>query len=170
DGWWPFKFGVIALMPSCKGDVVCDYHGTYISEAEGKLRPQSGYLFFFRDKCDRGMCIDATAFPCACHPDIETYGTILFIALKDITVGEELLWDYGCFFSFFLTTSEGLQVLSCGCGTLASSQPYRRRECQVVLNTAFLSALQRSENTQIVCVQFFSQCVAAKGPAAYFTG
>ncbi|XP_039454377.1 uncharacterized protein LOC120433003 [Oreochromis aureus] len=114
--------GVIALMPFHKGDIVCDYHGTYISEAEGKRRPQSGYLFFFRDECDRGMCIDATAFPCACHPDIETYGrrmnhsrknpnikpqkftmnfpagpqeTILFIALKDITVGEELLWDYG---------------------------------------------------------------------------
>lgn len=66
--------GVIALMPFCKGDVVCNYHGTYISEAEGKRRPQLGYLFFFRDKCDRGMCIDATAFPCACLPDIETYG------------------------------------------------------------------------------------------------
>uniref|UniRef100_A0A3Q2WPW0 SET domain-containing protein n=1 Tax=Haplochromis burtoni TaxID=8153 RepID=A0A3Q2WPW0_HAPBU len=114
--------GVIALMPFHKGDIVCDYHGTYITEAEGKRRPQSGYLFFFRDECDRGMCIDATAFPCACHPDIDTYGrrmnhsrknpnikpqkftmnfpagpqeTILFIALKDIAVGEEVLWDYG---------------------------------------------------------------------------
>uniref|UniRef100_A0A3B4H713 SET domain-containing protein n=1 Tax=Pundamilia nyererei TaxID=303518 RepID=A0A3B4H713_9CICH len=78
--------GVIALMPFCKGDVVCNYHGTYISEAEEKRRPQLGYLFFFRGKCDRGMCINATAFPCE---------TILFIALKDIAVGEELLWDNG---------------------------------------------------------------------------
>ncbi|XP_039864208.1 uncharacterized protein LOC120719233 [Simochromis diagramma] len=72
-GEWKGK-GVIALMPFCKGDVVCNYHGTYISEAEEKRRPQLGYLFFFRGKCDRGMCINATAFPCACLPDIETYG------------------------------------------------------------------------------------------------
>lgn len=68
------------------------------------------------------MCIDATSFPCVCHPDKDTYGrrmnhsrknpnvkpqkytmnspdgpreTILFIAQRDIRVGEELLWDYG---------------------------------------------------------------------------
>ncbi|XP_026157011.1 uncharacterized protein LOC113127041 isoform X2 [Mastacembelus armatus] len=114
--------GVIALMPFTKGDVICDYHGVLMSEAEGKQRQQSGYLFFFKGEGGRGMCIDATAFPCLCHPDKNTYGrrlnhsrkkpnvkpqkytmnfpdgprdAILFVALRNIKVGEELMWDYG---------------------------------------------------------------------------
>uniref|UniRef100_A0A3Q0QU21 Uncharacterized protein n=1 Tax=Amphilophus citrinellus TaxID=61819 RepID=A0A3Q0QU21_AMPCI len=46
-------------------DVICNYHGILISEAEEKQRPQSGYLFFFKGERARGMCIDASGFPCA---------------------------------------------------------------------------------------------------------
>lgn len=111
--------GVIALMPFNKGDVVCDYHGTCITKAAGNQRRQSGSLFFYRDECHRA---DATASPCACHLHKDSYGrhmnhcqrnpnvkpqrftmnfpagpreSVLFIALRDIVVGEELLWDYG---------------------------------------------------------------------------
>ncbi|XP_039464967.1 uncharacterized protein LOC116331962 isoform X3 [Oreochromis aureus] len=111
--------GVIALMPFNKGDVVCDYHGTCITKAAGNRRRQSGSLFFYRDECHRA---DATASPCACHLHKDSYGrhinhcqrnpnvrpqrftmnfpagpreSVLFIALRDIAVGEELLWDYG---------------------------------------------------------------------------
>lgn len=111
--------GVIALMPFNKGDVVCDYHGTCITKAAGNQRRQSGSLFFYRDECHRA---DATASPCACHLHKDSYGrhmnhcqrnpnvkpqrftmnfpagpreSVLFIALRDIAVGEELLWDYG---------------------------------------------------------------------------
>ncbi|CAI5657298.1 unnamed protein product [Oreochromis niloticus] len=111
--------GVIALMPFNKGDVVCDYHGTCITKASGNRRRQSGSLFFYRDECHR---VDATASPCACHLHKDSYGrqinhcqrnpnvrpqrftmnfpagpreSVLFIALRDIAVGEELLWDYG---------------------------------------------------------------------------
>lgn len=111
--------GVIALMPFNKGDVVCDYHGTCITKAAGNQRRQSGSLFFYRDECHRA---DGTASPCACHLHKDSYRrhmnhcqrnpnvkpqrftmnfpagpreSVLFIALRDIVVGEELLWDYG---------------------------------------------------------------------------
>ncbi|KAK7918718.1 hypothetical protein WMY93_010002 [Mugilogobius chulae] len=67
-------------------------------------------------------CVDATDFPCPCHPTMETFGrrmnhsrknpnvkprvqdlqfpegektVIVFYAPRDISPGEELLWDYG---------------------------------------------------------------------------
>ncbi|KAK5900159.1 hypothetical protein CesoFtcFv8_009562 [Champsocephalus esox] len=99
-----------------KGDVVCDYHGTLMSDAEGRGREDSIYRFFFKE-----LCIDASS-RCDCHPEVETYGRFLnhsrkrpnlkpkrfdltfpdgprellvFLALQNIKVGEELLWDYG---------------------------------------------------------------------------
>lgn len=117
-----FFTGVITLLPFRKGDPVCDYHGTIISKAEGNKKPQTGYMFFFKEEHGKGLCIDATASPCVCHPHKETFGriinhsrknpnvkpqvynmntpngpqkTLLFIALRDIRVGEELLFDYG---------------------------------------------------------------------------
>ncbi|KAI4797379.1 hypothetical protein KUCAC02_025108, partial [Chaenocephalus aceratus] len=108
--------GVVATCPMDKGDVVCDYHGTLISVAEGRRREDSIYRFFFKE-----LCIDASS-RCDCHPEVETYGRFLnhsrkhpnlkakrfdltfpdgprellvFVALQSIKVGEELLWDYG---------------------------------------------------------------------------
>ncbi|KAJ4921925.1 hypothetical protein JOQ06_022189 [Pogonophryne albipinna] len=108
--------GVVATCPMDKGDVVCDYHGTLISQAEGRLREDSIYRFFFQE-----FCIDALS-RCDCHPEVDTYGRFLnhsrkrpnlkakrfdltfpdgprpvlvFLAMHNIKVGEELLWDYG---------------------------------------------------------------------------
>ncbi|KAI4795972.1 hypothetical protein KUCAC02_029520 [Chaenocephalus aceratus] len=47
-------------------DVVCDYHGTLISVAEGHRRGDSIYRFFFKE-----LCIDASS-RCDCHPEVET--------------------------------------------------------------------------------------------------
>ncbi|KAI4800293.1 hypothetical protein KUCAC02_013338 [Chaenocephalus aceratus] len=43
--------GVVATCPMDKGDVVCDYHGTLISVAEGHRRDDSIYRFFFKELC-----------------------------------------------------------------------------------------------------------------------
>ncbi|KAI4798096.1 hypothetical protein KUCAC02_023590 [Chaenocephalus aceratus] len=109
--------GVVATMPFSKGEVVCDYHGELISNSVGNQREQSGYLFFFGKR----FCIDATTFPCGCHPEQDTFGRMLnhsrhnpnvrakkvkvtfpdgprdalvFLARRNIRVGEELMWDY----------------------------------------------------------------------------
>ncbi|KAJ4924030.1 hypothetical protein JOQ06_000272 [Pogonophryne albipinna] len=116
-GLWGEKGkGVVATCPMDKGDVVCDYHGTLISQAEGRRREDSIYRFFFQE-----LCIDASS-RCDCHPEVDTYGRFLnhsrkrpnlkpkrfdltfpdgprpvlvFFAMQNIKVGEELLWDYG---------------------------------------------------------------------------
>ncbi|KAF1376243.1 hypothetical protein PFLUV_G00208810 [Perca fluviatilis] len=114
--------GVVATMPFQHLQVLCDYHGEVISAAEGNRRQQSGYLFFFRAEGGARLCIDATASPCACHQGMDIFGrrlnhsrsnpnarakkvtlrypdgpkeAVIFVALRDISVGEELLWDYG---------------------------------------------------------------------------
>ena len=82
-----------------------------------RLNDRAGYLFFFRD-----LCIDAQTFPCDCHPDMDTVGrrikhsskkanlkplhcvlrvdgedrdVILFKAIENIKVDEELKYDFG---------------------------------------------------------------------------
>ncbi|XP_016107834.1 N-lysine methyltransferase SETD8-like [Sinocyclocheilus grahami] len=119
--------GVIATMEFKRNQVVCDYHGEVVSKQEGERRLETltgepSYLFFFKGKGGKPLCIDAQKFPCDCHPDQETYGRrmnhshsknnvrpqrvslkfldgprecVLFFALRDIAVSEELLWDYG---------------------------------------------------------------------------
>uniref|UniRef100_A0A671KIN9 SET domain-containing protein n=1 Tax=Sinocyclocheilus anshuiensis TaxID=1608454 RepID=A0A671KIN9_9TELE len=116
---WPLR--------ALRGKVVCDYHGEVVSKQEGERRLETltgepSYLFFFKGKGGKPLCIDAQKFPCDCHPDQETYGRrmnhscsknsvrpqrvslkfldgprecVLFFALQDIAVSEELLWDYG---------------------------------------------------------------------------
>ncbi len=94
-------------------------------EGERRLETLTGeqsYLFFFKGKGGEPLCIDAQKFPCDCHPDKDTFGRrmnhsrrrnnvrprrvslncpegprecVLFFALRDIAVNEELLWDYG---------------------------------------------------------------------------
>lgn len=67
-------------MPFLKGDVVCDYHGTLVSESEGRKRMeripegQMCYLFFFRGQLGEKLCIDSQTFPCKCHPGKDTFG------------------------------------------------------------------------------------------------
>ncbi|XP_036376492.1 uncharacterized protein LOC118772334 [Megalops cyprinoides] len=117
--------GVVATRPFSKGDIVCDYHGKVITADKGRAMMQDldevGHLFFFKSG-QRNLCIDAQTFPCECHPNADTVGrrikhsskranlkplrcvlkvdgedtdVILFKALKDIRVDEELKFDYG---------------------------------------------------------------------------
>uniref|UniRef100_A0AAV2MGE9 SET domain-containing protein n=1 Tax=Knipowitschia caucasica TaxID=637954 RepID=A0AAV2MGE9_KNICA len=115
--------GVVTELPRRKNDVICDYHGLNMPSSQGKKLLQSGYVLFFKDSAGKSLCVDATQFPCSCHPTLDTYGrrlnhsrkkpnvapkvhnlnlanlgkcaVILFHALRDIEAGEELLWDYG---------------------------------------------------------------------------
>ncbi|KAJ8365120.1 hypothetical protein SKAU_G00139510 [Synaphobranchus kaupii] len=117
-----YRIGVIATVPFHKGQVVCDYPRSLISEAEGNRRHQSGYLLFFKGDTGERLCIDGTTSPCACHPHLDTCGrrlnhskmscnvspknvtlnlpdgpkdVVLFLSRGRIEVGEEHLWDYG---------------------------------------------------------------------------
>ncbi|XP_041833569.1 N-lysine methyltransferase KMT5A-like [Melanotaenia boesemani] len=82
---------------------------------------QMGYSFFFKAG-SADLCVDAHDAPCSCHPDMETFGrllnhsrknpnvrpvnclvqfpegpqhVILFKAMRDLQVNEELLFNYG---------------------------------------------------------------------------
>ena len=108
--------GVLATDLFTKGDVVCDYHGTLLSGNEGRhlytRQPPDamGYMMFFKHsgKC---YCIDATREDgtygrlinhSRLHPNIlgvpANYGgnvRVMFVCMRDIHPGEELLYDYG---------------------------------------------------------------------------
>ncbi|XP_044129685.1 histone-lysine N-methyltransferase set-1-like [Bufo gargarizans] len=108
-----------------KGDLVCDYHGVLMDGKEGEEVQRSitdgkCYIYFFRHQ-EKRMCVNATKAPCDCHPDMSsTFGrlinhsrkranlkplvkctpegrvpVILFEAMKDLSPGTELFFDYG---------------------------------------------------------------------------
>lgn len=86
-----------------------------------ELSHEPCYIFFF-EGFGAKLCIDSQKSPCDCHPDQDTYGRRLnhsrsnpnvkprvfrlplpggtrchplFLAVKDINVNEEIVWDYG---------------------------------------------------------------------------
>ena len=72
--------------PIQKGSVVCDYHGKHLPKREGETRlagyedheTEGNYILFYKDpKSSKGMCIDACAHHCECHPDIDTFGRLV---------------------------------------------------------------------------------------------
>nr|XP_046192103.1 uncharacterized protein LOC124020853 isoform X3 [Oncorhynchus gorbuscha] len=89
---------------------------------EATENDEMGFLYFYKDSSGKTYCIDAKTVPCPCHPEMDTVGRrinhsrkrsniksqlqqleedgnvwniILFIALRDIQVQQELLFDYG---------------------------------------------------------------------------
>ncbi|KAL7825014.1 hypothetical protein SRHO_G00342260 [Serrasalmus rhombeus] len=115
--------GVLVTRPFALGEVVCDYHGKVVSRQEGlathtaTAEKESGYMFFYNSG-QVARCIDAHEEECPCHPGMCTFGrlinhsskkanlrprlysvdgkdVILFIAIRNIKVQEELLFDYG---------------------------------------------------------------------------
>ncbi|KAJ8015846.1 hypothetical protein DPEC_G00000600 [Dallia pectoralis] len=74
---------VMATRIFQKDEVVCDYHGTQISKAEGTKRLMAtdqdamGYIFFYRNSRGQARCIDAQTVLCPCHPDRATYGRLI---------------------------------------------------------------------------------------------
>lgn len=99
------------------GGIITAEEGRKIMES---VSTEMGDLFFF--KSDRqDLCVDAQTIPCPCHPSLDTVGrrikhskkscnlkprhckmkfpdgerhVILFLATKDISVNEELLYDH----------------------------------------------------------------------------
>lgn len=101
------------------GEVVTAMEGEKILKS---TQDNNNYYLFFFSSGEKKLCIDAQTFPCKCHPDIETIGrklnhsrknpnvkpvhclmqfpegekdVILFRAMKDIPVDEEIRFDYG---------------------------------------------------------------------------
>ncbi|XP_044143056.1 uncharacterized protein LOC122932613 isoform X2 [Bufo gargarizans] len=100
-----------------KGDVVCDYHGV-LMDVQKTLKDDEGCLFF--SVKGKKMCLNATKAPCGCHPHMpSTFGrlvkhsckkdnlkavleyvqdgkvpVILFEAVKDLSPGTELFFNY----------------------------------------------------------------------------
>ncbi|XP_056441388.1 uncharacterized protein LOC130378769 isoform X1 [Gadus chalcogrammus] len=99
---------------------------------------ETGYIFFFRNSKGQSLCIDAHSDRCHCHPDKRTFGrllnhskknsnikplhcvvdkdgemkdVILFIATKDLPVGEEVLFDYGVNKKYFNNEGSDLDWL-----------------------------------------------------------
>lgn len=70
--------GVFTTRKFWCGEVVCDYHGCIVTHQEGlriysqAKERQPGYMFFFKDRNNRSMCIDAHEDQCACHPQQPT--------------------------------------------------------------------------------------------------
>nr|XP_055062938.1 uncharacterized protein LOC129445994 [Misgurnus anguillicaudatus] len=113
------------------GKVITGAEGRKMIES---IQGDMGYLFFFRDG-EQDLCVDAETFPCECHPTENTMGrrinhsskranlmpvhcrinfpegrkyVILFKAIRDIRICEELLFDYGVKRSSF--RGEGLNL------------------------------------------------------------
>ncbi|XP_039509529.1 uncharacterized protein LOC120464212 [Pimephales promelas] len=106
------------IVCDCHGKVIPAAQGRAMVQAQ---HDEAGYMFFFKAG-KRDLCVDAQTFPCECHPGKDTVGrrinhstkapnlkpfhcrlrvngedkdVILFRALKDISVGVELRFDYG---------------------------------------------------------------------------
>lgn len=71
---------VVTTRKFQKGEVVCDYHGTIVTAAEGKemmktlSKEEMGCFFFFKNSQGKKLCMHAQTFPCHCHPDRDTFG------------------------------------------------------------------------------------------------
>ncbi|KAM9492395.1 uncharacterized protein ACWYII_004282 isoform 2-T2 [Salvelinus alpinus] len=97
---------------------------------------EMGFLYFYKESSGKTYCIDAKTVPCPCHPEMDTIGRrinhsrkrsnikgqlqqleedgnvwniILFIALRDIQVQQELLFDYGVSRKCFVGEGEDLE-------------------------------------------------------------
>ncbi|KAK1166325.1 hypothetical protein AOXY_G12936 [Acipenser oxyrinchus oxyrinchus] len=89
---------------------------------QDSAKDEMGYLFFYTNTTGQKCCMDARTVPCPCHPELDTFGqrinhskkkpnlkpvlknwkidntvqdVIIFIATRDLAVGEELLFAYG---------------------------------------------------------------------------
>lgn len=115
--------GLFATRVIDEGDIVCDYHGTFLSKKEGHDRFQqitADNYYFFQFK--HGW-FDAQSDSCECHPGMKTKGrkinhskagpnlkpiackmqleadkekahVILFRATKRVDAGEQFFYDY----------------------------------------------------------------------------
>ncbi|XP_071210909.1 uncharacterized protein [Salvelinus alpinus] len=105
---------------------------------EATENDEMGFLYFYKESSGKTYCIDAKTVPCPCHPEMDTIGRrinhsrkrsnikgqlqqleedgnvwkiILFIALRDIQVQQELLFDYGVSRKCFVGEGEDLEWL-----------------------------------------------------------
>uniref|UniRef100_A0A8C9Y1Q3 SET domain-containing protein n=1 Tax=Sander lucioperca TaxID=283035 RepID=A0A8C9Y1Q3_SANLU len=104
--------GVVATMPFQAGDVVCDYHGELVTEAEGRQRqshvPDGTDMYFFYFKSHNGARMLRLALPFSGGlRDI-----MIFVATRNVTVKEELTWDYGVRQSSFGGEGRNLEWLN----------------------------------------------------------
>lgn len=110
--------GLIAMRPFLRGEFVVEYKGDLVEYAEAVRREAEyakdnsigSYMYFFKYQ-ERRMCVDATAetpfkgrllnhsvLRPNLKPKVLDFGHFICVglyAMKDIKMGEELLYDYG---------------------------------------------------------------------------
>jgi SET domain-containing protein len=109
--------GLFAATDISKGTRIIEYTGEKIFKRESRRRLEAGnaYIFHLNYRYDiDGQTFENTAryINHSCNPNCEIekmHGTIWIVALRDITGGEELSYNYGY-------DSERYQENPCNCG------------------------------------------------------
>lgn len=141
--------GVFAIEPISKGEVV-QIKGGHILEAR-ELDELSDHLQNSEITISDGMHLAATNqheyehvmlyLNHSCEPNVGLNGNIVFVAMRDISAGEELTVDYAMF------DDHDDEVMTCCCGskscrTKITGQDWRRPDLQQRYGSYFSSYLQ----------------------------
>jgi SET domain-containing protein len=128
--------GLFAIEPIQKGEIVC-IKGGYIfdrkrlHEVSRSLGPaeiqiaEDLFIGPLKEEEREGSMIFSNH---SCDPNIGVQGQIVFIAMRDISAGEELTHDWAM-------TDDDAYVMECNCGTVncrkvITGQDWRRKELQ----------------------------------------
>jgi len=106
--------GMFAVKPIAKGEVVAVYGGIIVPKKDIELhRKKLGAI--------RGAQIDEDFFICAtevkgglfnhsCEPNLGYKNTIIIVAMEDVPIGKELVFDYGM-------SETNFEPYACTCGS-----------------------------------------------------
>lgn len=106
--------GMFATEPIAKGDIVAVFGGIIVPKADiEKYREKIGAI--------RGIQISEDFFICptekkeglfnhSCQPNLGYTNTIIIVAIEDIPIGKELLFDYGM-------SETNFKPYTCNCGS-----------------------------------------------------
>lgn len=128
--------GLFAVEPIKSGEIVC-IKGGYIFNSEtlhqiaetlGPAEIQIGEDLFIGPLTDQEREGSMIFSNHSCEPNIGVQGQIVFVALRDIAVGEELTHDWA-------TTDDDDYEMECRCGAascrkIITGQDWRRKELQ----------------------------------------
>ena len=116
--------GLFTTIPITKGDLVIEYTGEKITEAEANRRGGK-YLFELNDNWtidgkgreNKARYLNHSCRP-NCYPELDENEEHIFIfAKRNIKAGEELTYDYGKMYFDDLITKDG-----CGCEKCAEKR------------------------------------------------
>lgn len=145
--------GVFAVMPICKGEVICVWGGYIITQKEfGRLAKKSFRKIedyatvvaegFYLVSSKKGGLEDDDFFNHSCEPNAGMSGQIMMVAMRRIRAGEEITYDY-------CMTDAGFDYsFDCACGKKlcrkrVSANDWKRPELQKRYKGYFSWHIQR---------------------------